>query len=807
MKISYRWLGRHIDLDGISPEEVANDLTLSTAEVEGVERWAPHLSDVIVGHVTQREQHPNADRLSVCQVDVGTGDALNIVCGAPNVDAGQKVAVARVGTVLPGDLKLKRSKIRGVESQGMICSVRELELGDDHDGIWVLPDDVAIGQPVAEALDAVDWIIEIDNKSLTHRPDLWGHRGIASELSAIYRRPLIELDASLPAAPTTGALSVDVQDGDCRRYLAIGLAGIENGPSPDWMKRLLLAVGQRPIDLCVDVSNFVMLDLGQPNHLFDRRQISPEGIRVRAAREAERLTTLDESERVLGPTDLLICSGDEPVALAGIMGGSASMVQPDTCELLLEVANFDPARVRRTSARLALRTDSSARFEKSLDPTLCERAAGHLVRTLQSIQPGVRIDTAVTDAGQWTDPSRTIELKPERVRALLGIAIDNGDIADILTRLGFGVEQTGELLTVRVPAARATKDVTIPEDLVEEVGRIWRYGNVPEARVRGELLPAPTDPRRSLVRRVADRLAGAARFQEQISYSFHTDELLSALSLDSEPHVRARNPVAEGVSAIRRSVAPSLVQLLASNLRHQDEVRLFEIGKGYRPGPSSERGEPCESHELALVWAAPTPGRKARFDAGRLLAVRGLIEDLMRGLDLEAPTVTAAEDLPPWANPARGLALQAEQAGGGRVAVGRIFQLDPGVARTLGVEAEVGIAELSIDALLRAAPRGSAYRPLPKFPGVKVDVALSLPTAVTADEVGRAIDQAGKGLVRWRELFDVYAGEAVGAGRRSLAWHVLLQAADKTLSDKETHKFLGRLERLIEGLGGELRKD
>ena len=454
MKISYRWLGRHIDLEGISPEEVANDLTLSTAEVEGLERWAPHLSDVIVGHVTQREQHPNADRLSVCQVDVGADEALNIVCGAPNVDAGQKVAVARVGTVLPGDLKLKRSKIRGVESQGMICSVRELELGDDHDGIWVLPADAPIGQPVAEALGAVDWIIEIDNKSLTHRPDLWGHRGIAGELSAIYRRPLIELDTSLPEAPADGAVPVDVQDTDCRRYLAIGLGGIENGPSPDWMKWLLLAVGQRPIDLCVDVSNFVMLDLGQPNHLFDRRQISPEGIRVRAAREAERMTTLDEAERKLEPTDLLICSGDEPVALAGIMGGAGSMVQPDTSELLLEVANFDPVRVRRTSARLALRTDSSARFEKSLDPTLCERAAGHVVRTLQSIQPGVKIDTAVTDSGQWTDPSLTIELDPSRVRALLGVEIGDEDVVDILARLGFGVQPSGALLAVQVPAAR-----------------------------------------------------------------------------------------------------------------------------------------------------------------------------------------------------------------------------------------------------------------------------------------------------------------------------------------------------------------
>lgn len=812
MKISFRWLGRHIDLDGLTPDEVANDLTLSTAEVEGVERWAPHLADVVVGHVLERGQHPNADRLSVCRVEVGGDEPLGIVCGAPNVDAGQRVAVARVGTVLPGGVKLKRSKIRGVESQGMICSERELELGDDHDGIWVLPSDLPIGAPVAEALDADDWIIEIDNKSLTHRPDLWGHRGIAAELAAIYRRPLKELDTSLPTAspgePEGAAVPVDVQDPGCARFLAIPLAGVANGPSPGWLKRLLLAVGQRPIDLCVDVSNFVMLDLGQPNHLFDRRQISPEGIRVRAARDGERLTTLDDVERALEPTDLLVCSGDEPVALAGVMGGAGSMVQADTSELLLEVANFDPVRVRRTSARLGLRTDASARFEKSLDPTLCERAAGHVVRTLQAIQPALRLAGPVTDAGAWTDPARTIELDPERVRALLGVAIGDDDIVDILGRLGFGVRPAGARLEVRVPSARATKDVTIPEDLIEEVGRIWRYGNVPEARVRGELVPPPPDPRRDLVRRLADRLAGPARFREQISYSFHSDELLSRLGLAGEPHVRARNPVAEGLGAIRRSVAPTLVGLLAHNLRQRDEVRLFEIGKGYRPEEPRERGQPGERHELAIVWAAPDPGPRARFDANRLLSLRGVLEDLLTAVDRAAPRFERAGELPGWANPARGLDLCGSAAeDGAELRLGRLFELDPGVARELGVEADVAIAELSIDALLRAARRGPAYRPLPRFPGVKVDVALSAPGDVTADRIAAAIDQAGKGLVAERELFDVYTGDAVGGGRRSLAWHVLLQSPDKTLSDKETHKFLGRLERLVADLGGELRKD
>ena len=283
MLVSIRWLSRHIDLTGLSPEQICEDLTLSTAEVEGLEPFAPHLSDVVVGHVLERNAHPDADKLSVCRVDIGGEEALTIVCGAPNVDSGQKVAVAPVGTVLPGDFKIKKSKIRGVASQGMICSVRELELGDDHDGIWVLDESAEVGASVSQALGLEDFVIEIDNKSLTHRPDLWGHRGIAGELAAIYSRPLKPLNVELPDWGNGAAFPVQIDTPACSRYLALPIDGARAEPSPDWLRFLLLAVGQRPIDQIVDVSNFVMLDLGQPNHTFDRQKIS-SGIGVRMAR-------------------------------------------------------------------------------------------------------------------------------------------------------------------------------------------------------------------------------------------------------------------------------------------------------------------------------------------------------------------------------------------------------------------------------------------------------------------------------------------------------------------------------------------
>ncbi|HTF91111.1 MAG TPA: phenylalanine--tRNA ligase subunit beta, partial [Planctomycetota bacterium] len=557
MHISYRWLSRHVDLAGVTPQQLAVDLTLSTAEVEGLERFAPCLGDVVVGFVKTRVPHPGSDHLNLCTVDVGQAEVLQIVCGAANVDAGQKVAVATAGTELPGGIKLKRTKIRGVESNGMICSERELGLGEEHSGIWVLPADATVGKSVAQALSLEDWVIEIDNKSVTHRPDLWGHRGFARELAAIYRRPMIPLDTSLPRAVSGGtAFPVRIESPACSRFVALSIEGASNARSPDWLRFLLLAVGQRPIDLFVDLSNFVMLDLGQPNHLFDRRRLSSEGIVVRDARPGETVVTLDGTSRALETSDLLITSGGAAVGLAGIMGGDATKVSADTTSLILEAASFQASVIRKTSARLGLRSDASARFEKNLSPTLAIEAAGHLVRTLESIQPNAHLAAPATDVGDWRDPARSVKLRPARVRAVLGAPISDETIRDILVRLGLETQTSGETWNVLIPSQRATKDLSIESDLIEEVGRIHRYGSIAEKPLAGELTPVARDPRQVLVRRIEDRLAGGAAFHQTISYSFVADELLEKLGLISLAHVRVINPVADGISRIRRSVAP-----------------------------------------------------------------------------------------------------------------------------------------------------------------------------------------------------------------------------------------------------------
>lgn len=810
MKISYRWLGRHVDLDGLTAQDVAQDLMLSTAEVERVERFLPHLSNVVVGHVLQRDKHPDADKLAVCRVDVGDGAPRQIVCGAPNVAAGQRVAVALPGVELPGDVKIKKSKIRGQDSEGMICSERELGLGDEHNGIWVLPATARIGQPVDAELGLADWVLEIDNKSLTHRPDLWGHRGLAAEIAAMRRRPLRALDLTLPATGVGTPVPVKVESKGCLRYVALAIDGVEAARSPDWMRSLLLAVGQRPIDLLVDVSNFVMLDLGQPNHVFDRTRLASSGIVVRDAKAGETMRTLDGVERALQPSDVLITSGGEAVALAGIMGGDASKVAPGTKTLLLEVAAFAPAVVRRTSQRLALRTDSSARFEKNLSPTLPIEAAAHFVHTLRSIVPTLSLPSPATDVGAWTDPSRTIRVRPERVRALLGVELDDAAIEDILRRLGLEPKHDGKALVVRVPSQRATKDLTIEQDLVEEVGRIHRYGNVPERVLVADIAPPPRDERwkrRMLVRAVQDRLAGAARFHETMSYSFVADALLAKLRCADEPHVAVINPVAEGFSRVRRSVMPSVLAALEENRRHRADVRLFEVGKGYLPEQGNERREPREVHELALAWARAPLAKDARFDANALSQLQGVVEDVVRSLELSDVRWAKAGTPPTWAHPGR--ALEGTFDGSG-APFAVLAQLEPRVARELGLAGElasdVACALVSIDALLGAPKRGGRYTPLPKFPPVKVDVALLAPRALASGDLVAAIEASGKGLVRNVELFDVYAGGNLAADKRSLAYHVHLASDQKTLGEAEIHKFLERVERQVATLGAELRK-
>ncbi|MBK9383839.1 MAG: phenylalanine--tRNA ligase subunit beta [Planctomycetes bacterium] len=806
MKISLNWLGRYVDLSGLEPRRIALDLTMGTAETEGLHRFGAGIEGVVIGHVVSCAKHPEADKLSLTKVDFGAGEAVPVVCGAPNVRAGQKVAFAPIGTKLPGDLEIKKAKIRGAESFGMICSEKELGLSDENAGILVLEDGLRAGAKLLDAVpEASDWVIEIDNKSVTHRPDLWGHYGFARELAAIYGRELRPYPAPEPVCGSRPAHRVRIDDDrGCSRYVALCLDGVFVERSPRWLRYLLAAVGQRSISNLVDLSNFVMLDLGQPNHSFDAAKLSAAGIVVRRAKDGETMATLDGALRQLTRDDLLICDGEAPVAIAGVMGGGATEVGPETTRVLLESACFDPVSVRRTAQRLALRTDASARFEKSLDPTQALDAAYRFAALARELCPQAQVSAAIADVGAWKRPGTSVGLSGDLVRKRLGSPIADERIVGILESLGFQVREEPTQLVVDVPTWRATKDVSIAEDLVEEVGRMVGYDNISPVPHAMPLVPPHRDEERLLRRRAEDVMA-ALGFSQALNYSFVTDEILAMLGEDPARYVEVLNPIAVNASRLRREGPPSLLANLLDNLRREPRVALFEVGKGYQLEHLNERAEPRERHWLAAVLATARgeDGAPRQLVPGPFYALKGVLDELC--LRLDAPGLEfekLASGAPAWAHPARCARILRR----GRE-LGLIAEAHPGVLQALGIEAGTAIFDLDLRALLGARDAVRSYVALPRFPSTRLDVAVAAPRSMSAAALAALIREVDPAQVGAIEPFDVYEGASVGEGRRSLAFHVELLSLERTLGEKDVARFLERLARALDARGAELRRD
>ena len=799
MKISLNWVGDYVDISDLSADKVAELLSLHTAEVEGVEHYGDSIADVVVGEVVECGPHPEADKLSLTQVAYGGEETVPVVCGASNVRKGLKVAFAPVGAVLPGDFKIKKAKLRGQVSMGMICSERELELSDEHAGILELADDAEIGQRLIAHLGIADSVLELDNKSLTHRPDLWGHYGFARELAAILDRPLKPMELSMDWPETAGDWSIELQDTDgCPRYGAVevDLGGVPQ-PSPAWIQHRLKAVDQRPVNDVVDVTNYVLLDLGQPTHAFDAERLRGGRIVVRAAEAGERFTTLDEVQRELQEQDLVIADGERSVALAGVMGGLETEVTDATERILLESAVFHPTRIRRTAQRLALRSEASTRFEKSLDPAYADQATARFCRLLLDLRPQAKVLSAPKVEGQASAPDRQLELDAGRCAKLLGIEMDAAAVTSSLSRLGFGVEGEGDRLQVQVPSWRASKDVTQAIDLVEEVGRLHGYDRIQPEPLNAPIQVPQQQPLRRLGHRMIERLVMVHGAHETQSYSFLHREWAARLGLEEADFVGVRNPVQADVVLMRRDPVPALLLQARDNLKERASGRLCEVAKGYEPLP----GEPRERRWLCLLeWAEGEDGDDGQESLfGRL---KGLAEDLFTVLgrpQLQART-GVADELPAWAHP---VLHQSLHHGGEELAV--LARIHPHLLHQLGFEHSIA-GVLLVDLEVAAARMGLArFQPPSRFPGIKVDVALALPEAVPYAEVEMALRRAGGKFLQELELFDVYRGSGLEEGHRSLAFRCLLQSPERTLSDKEERKFLKGAARVATELGGNLR--
>jgi len=811
MKLSWNWLSELVDLSSVSAVEAARLLPLRTADVEGVERLGGGLEKVVTAKVLLVEPHPGADRLRLCTVEYGAATPLRVVCGAPNVAQGQTVCFAPVGTTLPNGVTLKKAKIRGVDSEGMICAEDELGLGTAHDGIIVLPAGTAVGLPVGEVLGVTDTILEVNNSGITSRPDLWGHVGFARELAAIFDRPRIAQafsDVSSVRGTLADPFPVSIEDvAGCRRYVGLAIEGVVNGPSPSRIRSRLQALGLRSVDLLVDLSNYVMLETGQPLHAFDVRSIEGGRIVVRRARSGERMRTLDGKDLVLVEDDLVIADAVKPLALAGVMGGEASGVRADTTSILLESASFDPARVRRSAIRHGLRTDASTRFEKSLDPEGALGAATAYRRQLALAGSPGRVVRRIADVFPRPFPAVTIDLPFGLVSSRLGLEVAPADVARHLASVGFDSVAIPGGLRVRVPSWRATKDVSIAEDLVEEVGRLHGYEHVVPSAPAAPMSPRrPSDVRR-LERDGRSILSLDLGYAEIASYVFVSAPEMERLGVGPDTLVRLKNPLSAEQDRLQVTCAQNLLRAAQRNRPREASLRLCEWT---RILPKRERRAadlPAETPVVGLLASEATVTDDPKGEV--FLALVGDVRALLERMGASGVTVADATDAdsvhdalaaPTWFHPGRRAAVTAA----GRV-LALVGELAPAVARAFGVEGRTALAEVSLTRVLEAGRGGVPYRPPPRYPTAPFDVAVIVPRRTPAAKVADVVRRSASGAVRDVRLFDVYEGGGIPAGHRSLAFTVTFGDDDKTLEAKTVERLQARVIESLRAAGYAVR--
>ncbi len=807
MRVPVSWISELVD-HGLTPDVLAERLTEAGIKVEEVHwRGAPasdgNLDLLRVGKVVEHGRHPDADRLSVCRVDVGLDEPQQIVCGAPNVAAGQTVAVAMPGVILPGsDRPLKTAKLRGVESHGMILSERELELSDDHEGIIVLDDALTAGTPLADVLPVSEAIIEFELPS--NRPDLLGVWGIAREVATITGAPLRGPDLSIPAATGDGTaadrITVDVRSADlCPRYMAAVLTGLTVGDSPDWLRLRLEDAGMRAISNVVDITNYVMLLTGQPLHAFDLARLAGPAIVVRRAGEGERIVTLDGVERTLNPNVLAICDAERPAVIAGVFGAEFAEVGLGTSDIVLEAATFDGPNILATSWGVGLRTESSRRFEKGLSRELPPVAMAVACRMLIELC-GATLVPGTLDVGEPVPSPEPIALRLGRAERILGMPVPGDRARAILAGLGCEATGDGDELTVRVPFWR-TRDLEREIDLIEELGRHIGLDGV------GEEIPhiaahARRTPLQELRHRL-ERRAADLGFSETITMSFvpaaDADRLRLPADDPKREVVRLANPLSEEVAVMRRSLVPGLLRAAARNqARQHPSGRLFEVGRTYAPRPdgmADERewitgvmfGQPTKEH-----WRA-VPGPVDVF------AAKGVAEALAHAARVRVDAVPAAN---PYGHPTR----QADLMAGG-AKVGWTGELHPEVLRTFDLKGPVAVWGLDLRALVDAAPaERPVFQDLLTVPASTRDLALVVADDVTAGALLAAARAAGGRLVRDVRLFDRYAGGQVSDGKVSLALRLTIADPGKTLTDEEITAAVNRVrKRLAKDFDAELR--
>lgn len=791
MKISLKWLSEYVPIT-LPPKELAHKLTMSGTEVAGITTVGGSWDNIFIAEVLNIERHPNADRLVLATVELG-GEQPTVVCGAPNLQVGQRVPFAKVGARLidprSGSLKtLETAKIRGVMSEGMICSEAELGISDEHEGIMVLSPDATLGTPLTQHLG--DYILDLD--ITPNRPDCLSVLGVAWEVGAITQQYVSLPKVGYPELweAIEKLTSVEIADPDlCSRYCASLVTDIKVGLSPQWMQDRLIAVGQRPINNIVDITNYVMLEYGQPLHAFDYEKLEDRKIIVRRAKSGEKLVTLDGVEHPLDNEMLVIADARRAVGLAGVMGGANTEVSESTITVLLESANFNFANIRRTAAKLRLRTEASLRFDKGLSPQLPIIALRRATQLFVELAGGKAAE-GVIDAYPGAADQRPIKLTEQRVKKMLGMEVKRKDMGKVLTSLGFQCQEEGQRdLLVSFPFWRT--DVSLEDDLVEEVVRIIGYDSVPTTMLSTPIPKHQPDPMRSLKDEVRELLVGCG-MQEAITYTLTSKAILDRVSQspDSPKPLRVSNPMSAEQECLRTTLRGGLLSALAANERYQEgDIRLFEVGKVYLP-----QGQelPLEREVLGGVISCGSVTLKDLF-----FQIKGVVELLFHRLGGDV-TFEIGED--PLLHPGRSAVILVQGAH-----LGMVGEVHPRVLEAFDIGSPgVGLFELDLEGLLSHITLAKKYQPVSRYPSLMRDIALVLDEGVPAKEVQEIMKSLS--LVKDVALFDVYTGEQIPSGKKSLAYRIEYHSPARTLTDEEVNKVQAKLvNRLCKELGATLR--
>ena len=777
MLVSYNWLKQYTNVED-NANALAEKITRGGIEVEGVEYLAEEISNVVVGYVVSKEKHPDAEKLNVCQVNVGEEENLQIVCGAPNVDAGQYVIVAKVGAKLPG-IKIKKAKLRGVESQGMICSLAELGLSKSvvpknyQEGIYVFETEQELGSDVVEALGLNDYILDL---SITpNRADALSMRGLTYELGALYNNKVNFNDVEKEENYEATSLQVAVESDSCRNYVGQVVKNVEVKSSPLWLQTRLMNSGIRPINNIVDITNYVLLEFGQPMHAFDKDLVG-DRIVVRDAKEGEVLETLDGEERKLQATDLVITDGTRAIALGGVMGGKNTEVSEETKNIILESAYFNPTSVRRTSATHGLRSDSSARFEKGIDPNMQKAALARAVELILELCPNAVVESSVGVVNK--EEEKVVEITTSYINNYLGITLSTEEIAAILEGLSFTVEVSGENLVVKVPTRRP--DISIKQDLVEEVIRIYGYDNLASTLPKfSKTTKGGLTYSQRMVRDLRAVYASLG-FNDTINYSLVSEEEAMEYTLEDHHKVRLLMPMTETHSTLRQSLVPGLLNTVQYNVaRKQKDLKLLEIGRVFF-GSGDDNIQPKETLYLSAALTGEERATKWLKESSSLdfFAAKGYLEVVFERLGLDEK-VTYRKSTLEGMHPGRFAEVYL-----GEKRIGFIGEVHPRVADKLGLNTTY-VFEINLDEVISESKVKPKYEEVTKYPEITRDIAMLVDVKDEYQNIYNVIESVNSKLITKVELFDLYVGAELLVGKKSLALTITYSDKQKTLTDEE----------------------